>query len=355
MVTVRAASGAAEVIMRTGFSAVWAAVVLVGCSHKVSVGWLESADVDLGSDVHQILVVDRVGPGNAGESVIDAAEALLTGEGLDGDRDTAEQALRGLVAILEQTERYDVTVLVDGKAADPAIFGGTMDERAIAKLCKKHDCDAIVALDALDTDSATSVVRTRDATGPSVEATSTTQLSATFRTYDADGTLLDSQSVRSAAEDSNEDDTAVGAVSGVVDPWALQQELAWEAGLIYGQRIAPHEVLDQRRLYATGSPELKAAMKHVRSGDWDGATAIWKEVRASGSAKDAAKAQYNLAVAREVHGNLDRALALATKASVQLDSPRSRTYVADLSARIDDLERLSKQLPTANPTTTTRG
>ncbi|MCA9488309.1 MAG: hypothetical protein KC621_00240 [Myxococcales bacterium] len=322
--------------------------MLAGCGHKVSVGYLESADVDLGDGVHQILVIDRVGADNAAESFIDATEAVLTGEGIDGDRDTAEIALQGLMAVLEQTGRYDVELMVDGQQVDRTLFGGTLDAREIQKLCRRHECDAIVSLDALDTDTAAQVEVTRDATGRSAEATSTTQLTATFRSYDADGSLLDSHYVRSAVEDSSEDDTTRGALSGLADPIQIQRDLAWEAGLMYGQRIAPHEVLAQRRLYATGSPELKEASKRVEAGDWAGAVAIWKQIRAEGSPKDAAKARYNLAIDKEIRGDLDSAIKFATKAAVQLDSGRSRGYVADLTARQADLERLAQQMSTAD-------
>ncbi|MCB9685643.1 MAG: hypothetical protein H6738_10815 [Alphaproteobacteria bacterium] len=333
---------------RLVLSALCALFTLAGCGHKVSVGYLESADVDLGDGVHQILVIDRVGADNAAESFIDAAEAVLSGEGLDGDRDTAEIALQGLMAVLQQTGRYEVELMVDGKQVDQALFGGTLDPKEVQKLCRRHECDAIVSLDALDTDTSAQVEVTRDTTGRSAEATSTTQLTATFRSYDADGSMLDSHYVRSAVEDSSEDDTTQGALSGLADPIQIQRDLAWEAGVMYGQRIAPHEVLAERRLYATGSPELKEASKHVKAGDWAGAVAIWKQVRAQGSAKDAAKARYNLAIGKELHGDLDGAIKLATRAAVALDSGRSRGYVADLTARQADLERLAQQMSAAD-------
>lgn len=326
-----------------------ALLLLVGCGHRVSVGYLESADINLGSDVHDILVIDRVGAGNAGETLLDAAEAVFSGEGLDADRDTEEIALEGLMAVLQQTGRYEVDVLLDGRQSDPVLFGGTLDPAKVQKLCRKHECDAIVSLEALDTDTSEQVEVTRDSTGRSAEATSTTQLTATFRTYDAEGMLLDSHYVRSAVEDSSEDDTPRDAVAGLGDPIQAQRDLAWEAGWMYGQRIAPHEVLAERPLYATGSPELKEASRRVKDGDWAGAVEIWKSIRAQGSPKEAGKARYNLAVSREVHGDLEKALQFATKAATELDNGRTRRYVAELTARKADLERLGEQMAAARP------
>ncbi len=329
------------------------AVVLLGsilvsaCSHRVEVGYLESARVDLGGDVDSVLVIDRIGADGAGEAVLDAVEALASGEGVDGDRDTREAAMQGLAEILRQTDRYEVEVLLDGARVDETIFGASMDPREVARLCRQHDCDAVIALDALDSDASTSLTTTRDQDGREVGVVSTTEVTATFRAYEADGSLLDHETTRAVVQATSDGGSVQEAMSGLPHGPDVQRDLAWQAGASYGQRIAPHEVIAARRLFGTGSEDLRAAMKHVKAGDWAGAEAIWKRVRAEGTEREAAKARYNLAVAKEVAGALDQALLLARKAAVELGGGRARDYVAELQARVADAPRVEQQLADA--------
>jgi hypothetical protein len=326
----------------------WVGVLgLVGCSHRVDVSYTQAAQINLGADVQKVLVVERVGAGNAGESVIDFAEGVLTGEGLEGDADTTSAAIQGVVDTLRTTGRFRVTdIRVAGRGVDENLFGGTMAPKQVMKICEKSGCDAIIAIDALDTDTAASITMQRDPNfGPEFDGRADTTLTATFRVYESDGSLRDESRVRTATTTTVTDaDTRAEAAAAVAVTPQVQTDLAYQAGAEYGARISPHAVVDSRRLYASGDPGLKAGWKLAKAHDWKGATTAWREVAKSGDAKAAAKARYNLAVVKERRGNLEGAREFAKEAASSLSRPRTRDYVVTLNQRIANRERVERQM-----------
>ena len=109
-------------------------------------------------------------------------------------------------------------------------------------------------------------------------------------------------------------------------------------------RIAPTYVSVSRSYYGRGSDGLKRAKNHVKAGDWEGATQIWLQEVNSPDTKVRGKAEYNLALAAEVAGDLETALQWARKGAVDLANSRSRSYVATIERRIADQQRLQQQM-----------
>lgn len=321
--------------------------MLVGCAHNVEVAYTQAAQINLGKDVQKVLVVERVGAGNTGESIIDFAEGVLTGEGLEGDADTSSAAIRGLIDTMNTTRRFDIVdTRVGGRRVDENLFGGQMAPKQVIKMCEKAGCDAIIAVDALDTDTVTAIDVERDPVfGPEVDAQTDTRLSATFRVYEKDGSLRDESRVRNGASTSVTDAASVAeAAAGVGPSRDLQNDLAYQAGVAYAARISPHAVIDTRKLYTSGDPRLKDAWQRVKGRDWAGAVALWKEVAKDGDDKAKAKATYNLAIAKERRGKLDEARTLAKAAERELSKGRTRDYIAVLDGRIRNQKRVEKQM-----------
>lgn len=331
--------------MRTMTGMAMVLAMTTGCGHKVNVGWTAPAEIDLPADAERILVLNRAVPGNAGEVVLDMTEGLLTGEGLSTDRDTSELALTALVDLLEQTERFDVVpVFVGPDRADASLFDQAMDTQTAKRLCRQHDCDLIVSLDALDTDTLGQITREGHGRDAVWTGRVDTELHASFRVYDgASGVLLDEQRLYDAGayEVSGDRDDALAGVALAGDQ---QADLSQGVGLAYGQRIAPHEVFASRSYYKTGDPTLRAAKQAVKDGQWGQAKRLWRELSQGDDPKLAAKARHNLALAAEVEGRLDRAHALALQAADLWGKGRNERYAEALEQRLDDAARLEGQL-----------
>ena len=323
-----------------------AGLAVTGCAHRAEVSYTEAAQVNLGRDVKNVLVVERVGAGNTGEAVIDAVEGVLSNEGFEGDADTTASAVQGLVDVLGETGRFEVTDVRAGRGVDPTLFGRELTPAKIARLCAQSDCDAILSVDALDSDTSASVTVSRDpGEGPSFDGVADTSLSATFRVYAEDGSVRDQSLVRTGTSVTATDvATRAEAEAAIVVTPEVQNQLAYDAGAEFGRRISPHAVMDTRRLYVSGSAELKQAWKYVKAGNWEAATGIWTALLADPDPRLAAKARYDLAVAKEQGRRLVPALELAREASGVLDTRRTRDYVAALDARIENRARVKEQM-----------
>lgn len=318
---------------------------LVGCAHKVGLTYIEAAAVDIDTDLEKVLVINRSLPGSAGERVLGAAEGLATGEGFALDVDASALALDALLDVLDDTDRYEViSFRADGREVDTSLWDHPLDAQDARRLCKRAECDAIIALDALDTDTVATMAaqgRPRDRT---FTGRTETDLVASFRVYDADGRIVDEVRLSADAAAESSASNRVDAAAALGAGPSLQAQVAAEVGAAYGRRIAPHEVSVERRLYRTGAPELGEAWRHAKDGRWAAATRIWRGLVETGSAKDAAKAGYNLAVAAEARGDLDAAARLSARAHEELDRGRIGRYVDALAHRRADHERLAAQL-----------
>jgi len=322
-------------------------ILAAACHHKVEVSFIEPADIGLPADVQTVLVVNRSQPKNAGEFVLNASEGLATGEGFDADYGTSVIALDALVSVLGETDRFDVLQLnIDGKRVDTSIFDKPLDARTAIKLCKRHDCDAVIALDALDTDTINRLISEKEP-GEAVEFTGQTdsRIGATFRVYDGDsGAMLDSAKMNADTSAELTSERRHEAMATFDTGPQLQTDLAWSVGEAYGERIAPHEVIALRGWYATGDRQLKEAAGSVKAGNWARAARIWTRMLESDDPRLVAKAQHNLAVYNETEGNLRKARNLASRASNTLSKPKTRNYALELSERIAAEAELEDQM-----------
>lgn len=324
-----------------------------GCAHHVGVPVLEPALVDIPADVRVVGVIDRSSPKNAGEHVLGTLEGVLTGEGLLSDKEGRAAALDELVRALEDSPRFEVVIPnVDGEGAKSGLFDKELDFRTVKRICKEAGCDALIALEAFDSDSATNlqIPGQHGYTGTPTAQRDTTVL-ASWRMYDAeDDQILDETRDHTYARTwTHTGDTIQEAQSYLPSQTESIIAMGDAAGWEYGHRVAPTWVQVSRVYYTSGDPMLKEAKHHVQAGDWDGAKAIWRDLIDSPDRKVKGKAEFNLALALEVEGALHRSLEKARDAAVDLHNGRSRDYVAILERRQADQERLEEQMAPPPP------
>jgi hypothetical protein len=125
------------------------------------------------------------------------------------------------------------------------------------------------------------------------------------------------------------------------------------AGVI-GQNYAKHLIPDWKLVYrdimTSGNPELQKALKLAQAGNWDEASVIWQRFSEEKNNRNQIIGFYNLALASEMDGNVDKALSfcsLAAKASTGMfNSPANeavRKYAAILYSRKSEIEKLNNQ------------
>ena len=125
------------------------------------------------------------------------------------------------------------------------------------------------------------------------------------------------------------------------------------AGVIgenYAKHILPAWTKVDRNFMQSSDNELQKAVKLANNGQWDEAVAIWKVYSERKSKRNKVIALYNLALASEMNGDVDRAVELtdqAAKASSGLfmssENEAVRKYSAVLYQRKNEINKLNQQ------------
>jgi tetratricopeptide (TPR) repeat protein len=125
-------------------------------------------------------------------------------------------------------------------------------------------------------------------------------------------------------------------------------ELGRRIGLDYGRRIAPSWIWEGRTYYADKHDLLKEAKFMVRDDRWADAAALWEQVLSDPDPKIAGRAAYNLALSREIEGDMDGAIAYADQAIDLFPNGHTRGYRSVLEERVYALAKLDEQLGPEN-------
>ena len=331
-------------------------LLLVGCAPKVSLEVLQPADIYVAQHVQQIAVVDRSRASSAGEAVLGALEAVVTGEDIGADRLGRSEAVSSVTNTLAASPRFEVVqVAVD---EDSGLFADTLDWKTARRLCPPATCQGIVALEALDSDSSTDHTTRRetktDESGKERsymvhEVSRETWVLTAWRFYDVEKKRMidDLRDYDARQTWSEEGATEAEARDRLPSQTDAVRSVSRQSGVDYGRRIAPTYIWVSRAFYGRRDSTLSAARPLVKSGNWDDAVAMWQPLLDSGDPTLRGKALYNMALHAEVIGDLEAASSLISEAASALPKGRVYRYQATINQRIADQAALREQLPGA--------
>lgn len=326
---------------------------LGACSHSISVRVLEPAAVSMPPEVKTLAIVDRSAAQGAGEQVMSAIEGVLTGESVLGDREGAKRALDQFTAVVEEGPRFEVVrPSLTKDQLDSGIWDDELGWGKVRRICEQSHADALVSLEAFDSDSNMII-------NPSTLADGTVQFNAqrdswvlaAWRVYyPKEKILLDDQRDRKYAQswtgDGSTKEAAIGALPGASDTVA---GLGGNAGDAYARRISPTFQWVGRFYYKKGHDTLKRVGREFEAQDYDGAGADLRKLVSDSTLdmKTQGRAEFDMALYYETMGDLDSALVWAKKSAVDLGNSKSRGYVQILSQRIADAKLLEEQMKIA--------
>jgi hypothetical protein len=331
-------------------------LVLTACAPKVRMQVLVPADVFVPTHIQTVAVIDRSKPAGAGEAILGILEGALTGEEIGADTEGRRAAIQGVTHVLEGSPRFHVlTPALDREGSDTSLFDERMHWKTARRICKRIGCEGIVALEAFDSDSSVSIevgTETRTVNGVDKEvrvvtAERDTHITSAWRLYDVHNkTIVDDRrdhAHRETHEAEAPSEPAAREKLPAQTPAVTQA--ATQSGITYGQRIAPTYTTVTRALFAAGHADLRRGARFAKSEQWKKARAVWRELAKEGQApKIRAKALHNIAVALEREGKLSNALAKARAAEELGGKARMRRYVQALMRRVDDKERVKRQM-----------
>jgi hypothetical protein len=116
-------------------------------------------------------------------------------------------------------------------------------------------------------------------------------------------------------------------------------EAGIHSALRLSEKIAPAWWRVNRGYFSKGHPSLVQAHQALGSGDWDTAIGLWHALAEStGSKSVISKAEFNLALAYEMYGNIEEAIDWGLKSYNRMYRPITYSYLEKLNVRLKQLE-----------------
>lgn len=228
----------------------------------------------------------------------------------------------------------------------------------IDAITRQYDVDAVLAIEKYDTDQSTStrsrqVKRKKDGeeyTETVYDSKIDMRVHIGWRLYDNERrVIIDEFEVTEGGDDSATGSSEEEAVRRLTNQSDMARQISFEAGTLYGMRIAPVWVSVDRQFYTKAKKAdkepMQRAARYAKANQWEEAAGIWRDlINNPRDAKTAGKAAHNMAVAAERAGHLESALDWANKAYLEFNNKGSQTYARDLQWRIEDAKRVEEQL-----------
>lgn len=338
-------------LLLAGFIALYS----MSCSvSSTSMQVLVPADIYVPQEIQKVVVVNRSLPEKK-KTVVNVLEGFITGESILADREGSMNCVRGLSNHLNANPRFEAILLesLDLRGTGTRQFPTPLEWSRVSKICKRHDVDALIALETFDSNIGireSTKKRKRKEDGKEVEyleyyADLRINVTAGWRIYDAknqriidQNTFTDEKGWTGRGSSSSEARRRLPSKRSAINDAGLF------SGTQYGVRISPSWMNATRQYYVKGHDKLEESKRYVRSQDWKGAMDIWKPLTNNSDPKIAGRACFNMALACEMEGKLDIALTWAEKAYKQYNVKKAQSYINILNKRIMDQQRLKEQM-----------
>ncbi len=348
----------AKILLKTMLPAILLAGLLSGCMKSTTLTVLQPAQFKVPDHIAKIAVVDRSKPSNGWLNVL---EGLFTGEAIGQDRQSRQEAVRGLTDALEHTPRFRVISTGIEMTGSKAGVGlpAPLSWSEVQRICADYGADAVVAIESFDSDNSTTTTqrqnkkKNKDGTTTTIIdylAEMRTGVHMGWRFYDPTAKIIFDEIV---TDDFLKNDasgsTERSAVSSLPSQVSVTRKVSFLVGREYGMRIAPVYVQVNRQYYPKAKgfkDQMAQATRFAQAGNWDRAAEIWKKLEAVArdNPKAAGRAAYNMAVVAEVKGNLDLALEWAQKAWTQYGNKKARSYIQTIEKRQNDARKVEYQM-----------
>lgn len=320
----------------------------------VTVNVLKPAQINVPSRIDNLVFVNRSLPAKS-ERFKNILEGAVTGEAILADRRGAEECIKGVITSLNQSPRYKAVAPanVDLRGTGTREFPPMLDWRVVEDICKQNQADALITLDVFDSNNSVKVGERQAERKEGERVIKYTEFLATLRVevetgwriyFPADKRVIDQNIYVDARNWSNASDARKKAEAGLPFIDNAIADAGFFAGKQYAHRISPMWINVSRYYYKKGNADFKTADRFGKSGDWNGAAHIWEKHVNSGDAKIAGYACYNMALAEEMEGNLEKALEWARKSYTKYNNKKGRYYANVLQQRLYDQERLDQQM-----------
>ncbi|MBS4014650.1 MAG: tetratricopeptide repeat protein [Bacteroidetes bacterium] len=335
------------------FLFVIAGLVSASCTRNVYVPVQKPAAVYVGQHINKVAIVNRSIPESKDAAMV---TGVLTGSLPALNKEASQRAIEGLYRSLQDNYRYEV-VRTSEEYTTPSLWGdwpSHMQWAEVERLCKKYNVDALILLEAFDSNflvtNGARDVKKKDSSGKEflakefyVEGVATVKLG--FRMYDPVKKEITDEYMFNHVNRWERTGTALQLIIGsIIENRQAVNETAYASGSVYATRISPVWIRVTREFYTKGrgNSDFKIGVRRATVNDWKGAMEAWHKSVNSHKRKTAGRSAFNLALMYEIMGDLETARKWAQKAYVDYGIKKGRDYSNILQRRIRDAQLLDQ-------------
>ncbi|MBN2273054.1 MAG: hypothetical protein JXR41_02825 [Bacteroidales bacterium] len=305
--------------------------------------------------IKNVAIVDRSMPD---ESVKSKIEEALTGEMMKQDEQAVRRVMEGMADACAGFDLYAMEKTPERLqgGGKKSVFPVPLNWDEVSALCDKYQADAILAVEIFDSDFlvANPVQVVRQAaegaiiTGGSYSVNGIAVIHFGIRLYDpASQKIIDEYQVSHRLNINAGGYTVQDAVNYVLNKVEAINQASYYAGRIYGERITPSYYTVVREFYdrPRRNDDLRIGVRKSEVADWNGAIESWTRALNDKKRKVRRRAAFNIAVAYEVLGDIEKAKEWARKAYTEYEEKRANDYYNMLVNREREEAIIRRQVP----------
>jgi hypothetical protein len=324
--------------------------ILFSSSAWVTITLTQPAQVNLPQHLQTLIVIDRTLISDTKENKL---EGLITGEAFHQDEQAVQRAIEGLVGTINNSGRFKMIRITERFKGDPTgkVFPEAMSWSDISNLCTKYMADAALVLETFDSDFVLTSARggpSATLTGIAFSADGVATVNTGFRIYDPSEKVISDAYIFTHEFNYSAGGSTLGdAIAGMKYKTESINQAAYDAGVIYAQRITPTYYTVTRYFYdkPKKNKKLSEGIRKSKVADWQGAIQSWEEaMQIAKKDKHKGRISLNIAVGYEVLGDLDKALEWAKKSYVEYEEDMADDYMSQLRERINEEAVVKQQL-----------
>lgn len=330
----------------------------MACSatNRLTMGVTQPAQIPLATEVAHIGIINR-SIASEKNKTLDKIDKVLSLEGINLDKEGAQNAINGLSQELEHGNRFETVRILEGQPAFEkglGVFPAPLSWEMVAQICNENKLDVLFSLEVYDTNTAVeyemAMVNIPNKFGivaeiPGHRIVLHTAIKNGWRVYDPTGKILVDEFISNdLIVSKGEGINPMNALEAIIGRKEAVLRLSSNLGVNYGLFTKPQRIRIARDYFIRGSNYFKIAKRRAQTGNWDGASELWKAELNNPKAKIAGRAYYNMAISHEINGNLDQAIEFASISYTDYGNNNGLHYWNMLKKRRGNQQELKRQL-----------
>jgi len=265
------------------------------------------------------------------------------------DIQSVDTTIKALGELLFESGRYDF-VIPENRFLDVhrnSFLSIELSPDRVKELCETYNTDAVLSLDHFKTQVITNYDKDSffDQLVNGFTAYSYAEMAiiyeALFRVYDpVKERVILREFMRDTIIWEDADRTTTALFRKFTPVKSALSEAGIAVALDFSDIIGTTWRQSRRIYFYKGDSDLKNASLLIDDGNWEPAMALWKNLAEKSSSKSVrSKAEFNVAIAYELQGNLDEAINWALKSYETMYRPVTYNYLEILKRRRNDLKK----------------